>query len=167
MCYYNRVSFFVKRRVRLPVGRQVLILAKGVRLPYALLKMISDILALYDFIDKKLAKASVLKAFFCWDGTRKSGNSEITIKLHGNPNQDKIWFYEVTQYKNFVFVPMPVNPAMNFDFGKTPNDKSPDSKYFRFVSSPVAKFAKDGEENIRVDFMIIGYIPDDLLDRQI
>lgn len=127
--------------------------------------MISDILNLYEFIDKKLDKASVLRAYFSWDGIKKYGSDEISIRLSANPNKEKIWFYQITPYKNFVFVPYPVNPGINIDFGKQTDDKNPDSSFFRYVASPLAKFASGGEENIKVDFIVLGYIPNDLIDK--
>lgn len=127
--------------------------------------MISDILSLYDFLDKKLADASILKAFFSWEGTKKQGNEQIVLRLHGNPKVDKLWFYEVVPYKNFIFVPFPTNPSVNIDFGRAENDKNPDSKYFRYVSSPLAKVMSGGEENVKVDFMVFGYMPSDLMEK--
>lgn len=127
--------------------------------------MISDILALYNFVNKELESASVLKALFSWDGSKKSGSKEIEIKLHGNPSADKHWFYEVVPYKNFIFTPFPTNPSVNVDFGKAGNDKNPDSRYFRYVSTPLAKFTSGGEENVKVDFIVFGYIPEDLMNK--
>ena len=127
--------------------------------------MLSDILALYKFLNSELESASVLKALFSWDGSKKSGNKEVEIRLHGNPNKDKHWFYEVLPYKNFIFTPFPTNPSVNVDFGKVDNDKNPDSKYFRYVSSPLAKVMAGGEENVKVDFMVFGYIPEDLMNK--
>ncbi len=127
--------------------------------------MISDILNLYYFIDKKLENASVLKALSSWDGTRKYGSKEINVHLSGNPLSDKIWFYDIMPYKNFIFIPFPVNPGVNVDFGKAQNEVSPDSKYFRYVASPLAKFASEGEENVKVDFVVFGYLVEDLLTK--
>jgi hypothetical protein len=127
--------------------------------------MISDILDLYKFVSKELESASVLKALFSWNGTKKSGSDKIKIQLHGNPASDKHWFYEVLPYENFIFTPIPVNPSVNVDFGKAENDKNPDSKYFRYVSSPLAKVMAGGEENVKVDFMVFGYVPEDLMNK--
>lgn len=125
--------------------------------------MFSDVISLYNFLDKKLANASILKAMFLWDGSRKSGNTEINIRVHGNPSTDHTWFYEVTPYNDFVFVPFPVNPSVNIDFGKANTENVPNANFFRYVSSPIAKYASGGEDNVKVNFVVFGYKPDDLL----
>ena len=127
--------------------------------------MISDILALYQFVDKGLLNASILKGVFSWDGNKKNGSAEIAIRLHGNPQTDKYWFYQVLPYKNFTFVPFPTNPAVHFDFGIANSDKNPNADYFRFVSSPLSKVMSGGEPNVKVDFIVLGYLPEDLIDK--
>ena len=127
--------------------------------------MISDILALYNFVNKELEQSSILKAFFSWDGSKITGDKEIKILLHRTTNNERCWFYEVLPYKNFIFTPFPTNPSVNLDFGAAENDKNPDSRYFRYVLSPLAKFTSGGEENVKVDFMVFGYIPEDLMNK--
>lgn len=127
--------------------------------------MISDILSLYSFVNKELENASILKALFSWNGNRVSGSKEINIRLHGDPRTDRIWLYEVLSYKNFIFVSFPVNAGVYVDFGKLSTDMNPDSKYFRYVASPLSKFTQGGEENVKVDFVVFGYIPEDLITK--
>ena len=54
--------------------------------------MISNILALYNFVNKELKAESVLKALFSWNGSKTTWDKEIKIRLHGSPKKDWIGF---------------------------------------------------------------------------
>ncbi len=126
--------------------------------------MLSDIISLYELLDRKLADASILKALFSSNGNRTWGDENILVRMSGDPMTAKIWFYEIAPYKDYIFVPLPINPSVNVDFGKAPDENVPNSKFFRYVSSPMAKFTSGGEENVKVDFMVFGYKAEDLLN---
>lgn len=126
--------------------------------------MISDILTLYNFVNGELEKASVLNTLFNWKGERVKGNKEIEINIIPTKNRKDVWFYCVKPYKDFVFVPYPVNPSVHFDFGRINQEKNSDANYFRFVPNPMSIYG-GGESNVKVDFMVFGYIPNDLMDK--
>jgi hypothetical protein len=128
--------------------------------------MISDILALWNFIDKELDHASVFSTLFDAEGRILEGSEIVKINLHKAQQNSIIWFYEVVPYKDFVFVPFPVNPALFLDYGLLNNSSNPDAKLFRFVSSPLSRYSAGGEPNVKVDFMIFGYKPSDLMNRK-
>lgn len=126
--------------------------------------MISDILSVVKFLDEHLEKGSIFSAMFDWQGNRKSGSEIVKVKTHPLPDRDDTWFYEVEEYKDYVFIPFPVIPSVYFDYGIVRNSKNADARFFRFVSSPMSKYSVGGEANLRVDFMVFGYKPTDLMD---
>lgn len=129
--------------------------------------MISDVLALWNFLDEQLDTASVFSALFDADGNRKGGSDLVKVKLiRSGPVDGPIWFYQVEPYKDYVFVPMPVNPALYFDYGQLNSSNNPDARFFRFVASPMSRYSSGGEPNVKVDFMVFGYKPDDLMNRK-
>ena len=126
--------------------------------------MIPDVLTLYKFLDERLESKSIFSALFSWDGTKKQGDDVIKVLLHKvNENQ---WFYEIGTYNDYIFIPFPVNPVVNMDYGISNGEKNPNVKLFRFVASPLAIFNGYGEKNLKVDFFVFGYKPSDLLNRR-
>lgn len=128
--------------------------------------MISDALALYKFIDEKLEHASVFSALFSWTADRKEGDDVIKVHKVLVSGKEHMWFYSIEPYKDYIFIPFPVNPTVNVDFGVSPGEKNPDVKYFRYVSSPMARYSSGGEGNVKVDFFVFGYKPSDLMQRR-
>lgn len=126
--------------------------------------MISDVISLIDFFDKTKHSVSTKSALFRWDGTKIEGDNEIQIVLSSDPNNSKIWFYKVKDINPYVFVYMPVIPSLFIAYGVASGEKNPDAKFFRFVASPMSKFTSGGEENVKVDFIVVGYKPKDLLN---
>lgn len=127
--------------------------------------MISDILALYNFLKDETTEASILSALFSATGDRIKGDEGIQVIKHAIPDSQDKWFFEVKPILDYVFVPYPVNPAVSLDFG-TPNGKpNPDSRFFRFVSTPLSLYSSGGEPNVLVNFIVYGYSPEDLMTK--
>lgn len=127
--------------------------------------MISDILALYTFLKDETAEASILSALLSSKGELIKGDVGIQIIKHDLPNSQDKWFFEVKKILNYVFVPYPVNPAVSIDYGTFVGNTNPDSRFFRFVSTPLSRYSVDGEPNVLVDFIVYGYSPDDLMTK--
>lgn len=125
--------------------------------------MLGDALALFSFIEKKVEENRIIQAHFGWDGTRISGSEWIKITVSCIPRQNKIWFYHIQPYGGYIFIPFPVNPEVNVDYGTAVDDTNPSVEFFRYVSSPMARFTLGTEENLKVDFFVFGYLPTDLM----
>ncbi len=108
--------------------------------------MISDVLNLWDFLEKRYDQYTVIHALFSWDCQRLNGDNNIELEKIIYPKEAAIWYYRVKPYKNYVFVPFPVNPAVNVDYGQLDGQINPDVNIFRYVSSPLSYFASGGEK---------------------
>lgn len=125
--------------------------------------MLGDALALFDFIREEVDNNQIIQAHFSWDGTRISGDENISVGLTANIKENKIWFYHINKFENYIFVPVPVNPMVYTNYGVQTGEKNPTTEFFRFVSSPLSKFVSGGEENLLTDFFVFGYLPDSLM----
>lgn len=125
--------------------------------------MISDSLNLLEFVSKFLEERSTLKALFNWEGTRLEGTEKIVVNKWNIPTKENQWYYRIQAVDKYVFVPYPTNPSVYIDFGKYKEDNNPSADLFRFVSNPMSNFASGGLGNLKVDFLVFGYIPSDLL----
>ena len=126
--------------------------------------MIADVLTLWDFLEKRYDQYTVIHALFSWDFKRLNGDENIEVEKIVHPTDPAIWYYRVKPYKNYIFVPFPVNPAVNVDYGSV-EGTNPDSNIFRYVSSPMAYFASGGEKNLKVNFIVFGYEAENLIER--
>jgi hypothetical protein len=127
--------------------------------------MISDAIALYDLIRKIKHRHEVLSALFSWDGTRLKGDPRVVVKVRiGGVSEQDLWWYEVEPVNDFLFLRFPVNPGSVVESaGRDPNEPTSDTKYFRYVSGPSGAVQGHPLSNVRVNFMVFGYKPDDLL----
>lgn len=126
--------------------------------------MIADILAVYNFIKDEVDNAVVLSALFSDEGTRIEGDESIKVKIH--KVTDTQWFYEIEAIDDYVLIPFPVNPAVYVDYGMDNGSQNPSTKFFRYVSSPLSRYSGGGEPNVKVNFLVFGYKPADLLDKR-
>lgn len=125
--------------------------------------MIADALSLIEFLQKRWQQYTVISALFKWDGTRLEGDERIkTERITVGDLQDK-WFYRVKEVEGYVFVYMPVIPTVYVDYGTLQGDQNPDAKVFRFVGNIFSPVISGGNPNVRVDFIVVGYKPKDLL----
>ncbi|MGD0284522.1 MAG: hypothetical protein ABSB12_02930 [Candidatus Saccharimonadales bacterium] len=127
--------------------------------------MLSDALALVDFLQKNKAKYTTLGALFDSSGQRIEGSQRIIIdKIPSSSSPDTIWFYKVRPVNGYVFTPIPVTVCY-IDYGLRQGSNNPDSETFRFVATPMSTFTSGGAQNLLISFTIIGYKPKQLLDR--
>lgn len=125
--------------------------------------MIGDALALIDFLKKHWTEYSVKSALFSSDGSRIEGDNFIVVDKIPVQDNEKMWFYKVREQPEYEFVYMPVIPSLHIDYGQIHGTQNPDSKVFRFVGNPMAKFTSGGEPNVLANFIVLGYKPKDLL----
>ncbi|MCK5112129.1 MAG: hypothetical protein KAQ84_01175 [Thermoplasmatales archaeon] len=127
--------------------------------------MISDAIALYELLTKKWKEYKVISALFSWDGTKLEGEDKIEVEMHyfNDAPKDEAWFYFIKPINDYVFLRIPVNPGSVVESPVKIN-KTPDATYFRYVKAPDGFIRNVGHwPNVKTDFMVIGYMPKDLL----
>ncbi len=65
-----------------------------------LLIMISDALALIEFLRKHYEEWKVLSILFDWKGKRIEGDSELRVEITPDPKRKDVWFYHSTALNN-------------------------------------------------------------------
>ena len=123
--------------------------------------MISDAIALFELISKMRDRIETISAFFRWDGTRISGDEGIEVVK--NDQEDGTWYYSIKEIDNYVFIRIPVNAGGVIEKIGSPAGENPDSKYFRYIGVPDGRIYGGVLSNVKVDFMVFGYKPEDLL----
>jgi hypothetical protein len=124
--------------------------------------MISDAIALYELVSKKWEQYHIMSALFKWDGTRSEGDDQIIVDLH--KQQDGTWYYSVKEVPDYVFIRIPVNAGGILEKYGSEGDGA-DSKFFRYVAVPDGRIYGGSIQNVKVDFMVFGYRPKDLLHK--
>lgn len=130
--------------------------------------MIGDAIALIQLLRDMTADAGIVSAIFDPDGNRMSGDDSLAVivrQLEGE--EGKAWFYEITGPEGYEFVRSPVNPEGVIEAHGTPsNETNPDARYFRYAPVPDGHVYGAGTRpNVRVNFMVFGYRPEQLLSR--
>lgn len=123
---------------------------------------IADTKAFVEFLKSRWDELQVLSAMFDSDGKIIKGDGNLSVRKH--PTDDEhVWFYEVSG-PGYKFVHMPtVASGLYADCGLPPNSKNPDARFFRYVNTPLAQLTKPAPKNTRVNFLVYGYRPTDLL----
>ena len=125
--------------------------------------MISDALALWEYLKKQNADVNTFKALFNWEGQKIEGDNILTVeKITVSDSQD-VWYYKINSPEGYVSIPIPVNPNVYQDFAHIDSSPNQDINYFRFVSTPLSSVMSGGTNNILVNFMVFSYRPDILL----
>src|SRR3989339_2134884 len=126
--------------------------------------MIADAIAIYELLTKKWSEYKVISALFKWDGTRIAGDENIEVKKHHSKEQGT-WYYSIQEYHDFIFIRIPTNPSCVIEKAGIVNDeRSGDSRYFRYVDISDGRLYGGIPANVKVDFMIIGYDPKTFLN---
>ncbi len=126
--------------------------------------MISDAITMYEFVTKNLEDRAILTAYFKWDGTRISGNERITVEKVDSEKGS--WFYKINDVEDFVFLRIPTHMSAVIEIvGMIAGETAKDSNYFRYVGVPTGQIFGGVLPNVKVDFMVFGYKPNDLLNR--
>jgi hypothetical protein len=129
--------------------------------------MISDAIALYDLFIKYSKMASdfkIISAMFDCDGKLIEGNLNIKVNILPYTGESKAWFYNIEKIDDYVFIRIPVNVGLVIEAPGAINDQNPDSEYFRFVSVPDGHICGGVKPNVKVNFIVVGYRPKQLLD---
>ncbi len=124
--------------------------------------MISDAIALIDFLRKHYEEYKVLSALFDWRGNLVEGDSRLKVQVIPDPKRQDVWFYQVKGPKDYVFVHMPVVAGLYPDYALVGGGPNTDANYFRYVNTPLSSVS-GGASNTRVSFIVYGYRPKDLL----
>ena len=126
--------------------------------------MISDAIAFYDLLTKKINEHNIVSALFAWDCKRSYGDEKIEIEKHDI--EDNVWFYSVKDFEDYIFIRIPTNAGCVIEtLGTSNGDKNADSKYFRYIAVPDGHtYGAGAFPNVKVSFIIIGYRPKDLLN---
>lgn len=126
--------------------------------------MISDAIALIQFLAGLNKQRVILSAMFDSDGNRIAGSDKIRIRKHEvsnpNPNKPNFWFYSIDPYEDYIFVRMPVNPGpVAEEAGVDASTDTRDANFFRFVPSASGAVQGHPLANVRVNFLVYGYPP--------
>ncbi|HSW37610.1 MAG TPA: hypothetical protein VLG37_04565 [Candidatus Saccharimonadales bacterium] len=126
--------------------------------------MISDALALIEFLQKNKAKYDTLSALFNAEGDKIEGSQELELEILQVKGTPEVWFYKVKPLPDYVFMTMPVVSCYT-DYGTELGRQNPTSDFFRFVANPLSNFTSKPVGNLKVNFSVIAYKPKQLLDK--
>lgn len=125
--------------------------------------MIADALALVDYLQKNKTRLETLSALFDPQGVRLEGSDKLEIEVIPSDG-GRSWFYRVKPIKDYVFVPVPVQPC-HIDYRSVSGQTNPSSDIFRFTASMLMNFSGTSNVNLSVKFSIVGYKPKQLLSK--
>ena len=128
----------------------------------SVIDMISDAIALIELLKKHYEEWKVLSALFDWQGNRIEGDTQLEVERIPEQRRPDVWFYRVKGPEDYVFVHMPVVAGLYPDYALAGGGPNTDANYFRYVNTPLSSFSK-GASNTRVNFIVYGYRPKDLL----
>lgn len=115
-----------------------------------------------EFLRSHYTEYSVKGALFNPDGDLLKGDKSIVVEKIAT-GKDEIWYYRVRPVDGYEFIYMPVIPSVSIDFGTLEGQKNPDANIFRFVPNPMAYFTSGGMQNVRTNFIVFAYKPEQLL----
>ena len=125
--------------------------------------MISDAIAFYDLLTRKINEHKIISALFDYDCKKIYGDDKIEIEKH--PIDDKVWFYSVKDIEDYIFIRIPTNAGCVIEsLGTQSESENADSKYFRYIAVPDGHIYGGTRPNVKVSFMVVGYKPKDLLN---
>jgi len=112
-----------------------------------------------------IAGASVVAAYFRYDGTRVEGSDKVETEIHRAENNETEWWYLVKPLEDYVFVRVPVVESCAHELiGHVVGEPIPDAKYWRWVAPVLPGRLYGGEAvNLKVDFLVFGYKPKALI----
>ncbi|MBM3746130.1 MAG: hypothetical protein FJW34_10055 [Acidobacteria bacterium] len=112
-----------------------------------------------------IAGASVVAAYFRYDGTRVEGSDKVETEIHRAENNETEWWYSVKPLEDYVFVRVPVVESCAHELiGHVVGEPIPDAKYWRWVAPVLPGRLYGGEAvNLKVDFLVFGYKPKALI----
>lgn len=125
--------------------------------------MISDTIAIYELLTKKWNDYKVISALFNGYGKRIDGDKNIEIIKHDVAGN--IWYFSVSEYKNFIFIRIPTNPGCVIETTGSVDGQNNDSNIFRYIAVPDGHiYGSAPFSNVKTDFMVIGYDPKTFLN---
>ncbi len=110
---------------------------------------------------KNLTDSNVISAYFNWDGSLIEGNNKIEIiKINDQTNKD-VWWFQVKELKDYVFVRIPVVSSCLQEIPGQYVGENPNADMWRWIPmiEERAILATDHAGNIKVNFVIVGYRP--------
>ena len=116
--------------------------------------MISDVLALVDFIKKTQAEWNVKVAHFDGSGVKIHGDNDVNVTVRTTPNAN-MFYFEVITIDGYTFLRYPVNPGGVIEDLAPLTDGTFSSTIFRFIRE--GRLSASGHTNVRVPFIVYGY----------
>jgi hypothetical protein len=116
---------------------------------------------------QRITGSDVISAYFRFDGTRVSGSERIEIETHKTDTTESFWL-SVKELKDYVFVRFPINDSGCYERIGMQDGQYPDPRYWRWVPTPKKGVIVDGNyepSNARVDFIIVGYRPNAIIQQ--
>ena len=86
--------------------------------------MISDVITLIDFLQKRWDQYSVISAMFNWEAKCLEGDETIIVDKVPVQKQDNKWFYRIREINQYVFIYMSLIPTVHIDYGTLLGEKS-------------------------------------------
>lgn len=110
---------------------------------------------------KGLTDSNVISAYFNWDGTLIEGNKKIEINKINDSTYQDVWWFQVEELKDYVFVRIPVVNSCLQEIPGQYVGENPNADMWRWIPfiEERAVLATDHTGNIKVNFVIVGYRP--------
>ncbi len=128
--------------------------------------LLQKTLELCRYIREQLQQ-DVVSAYFDWDGALISGDDVIRVEKHPQEGADDVWWFTVTEYKNYAFIRAPITETGVMEMlGQRKGEANPDAQYWRWVANRtqgVIYGGQDVQANAKVRFIVIGYEPEALI----
>jgi hypothetical protein len=124
---------------------------------------------LFGFLNwiKTIAGSDVISSYFRFDGTRISGSNRIEIQINRTASPEIFWL-NVKDIEDYVFVRFPINDSGCYELIGMEEGQYPDPRYWRWVPSPKQGVIVSGDDqptNAKVDFIIVGYRPNAIIQQ--
>ncbi len=116
--------------------------------------MISDVLALVDFVNRLADQAAIKVAYFDGDGTKISGDPDVNVDVIST-NVSTTWYFKVQTVAGYEFLRYPIHPEGVIEQNGKLTDQTYDASIFRYI--PAGRMSATGFANVRTPFVIHGY----------
>jgi len=135
--------------------------------PSQLITIGQGALGVLDFVKSKVS-SDIIAGHFKWDGTLIHGSEKILLKKQNEEGDPSKWWYYVEGLDDYTFMRFPVVESAAFELtASINNEPNNDARYWRWVPLPKPNTILGGNSsfnNIKVDFIVLGYKPKALID---
>ncbi len=120
---------------------------------------------------KKLTGSKPIAALFEWNGSelkKLHGSDEIRIETYPDEKAAHVTWFSVKEKDDYTFLRFPViESSIQELLGTEAGEDNPDTRYWRWVARPQEGVIVGGNydpPNIKMQFVVIGYKPKELID---